>query len=134
MLNPFPELLTYSLLAPLILRVVAGFIFINLGYLKLNSEKSRWVLSFEGLRLKPALFFVKAFAFIEISGGALLILGLYTQIAALALAFFTFGQLYVEYKEETLLKRNLAFYLLLFAITFSLLLSGAGRPAFDLPL
>jgi len=67
-------------------------------------------------------------------GGALLILGLYTQIAALALAFITFGQLYVEYKEETLLKRNLAFYLLLFAITFSLLLSGAGRPAFDLPL
>jgi uncharacterized membrane protein YphA (DoxX/SURF4 family) len=134
MLNPFPELLAYSLFAPFILRLAAGFIFINLGHLKLASERSRWVLSFEGLRLKPALFFVKTVALLEFGGGILLVLGFYTQIAALILAIITFGELYIEYKEETLLKRNLAFYLLLFVISFSLLLSGAGKPAIDLPL
>ena len=134
MLNPFPELLTWSLLAPFILRIALGFLFINLGYLKLTSEKNRWVLSFETLKLKPPSSFVKLLASLEIGGGALLIFGLYTQIAALVLAAITFGELYIEYKEESLLKRNLAFYLLLFAISLSLLFSGAGFFAFDLPL
>lgn len=134
MLNPFPELLTYSLLAPFILRLVLGYLFINLGHLKLTSEKNRWTLSLETLKLKPAAFFVKLLALIEIVGGGMLILGLYTQIAALVLALITFGELYIEYKEESLLKRNLAFYLLIFAISISLLFSGAGFLAFDLPL
>lgn len=134
MLNPFPELLTYGLMAPFILRLVVGYLFMNLGYLKLTSEKGRWLSSVSSLRLKPAEFFVKIFALMEIIGGAMLFIGLYTQVAALALAFLTFSELYVEYKEESLLKRNLVFYLLLFAICLSLLFSGAGFLAFDLPL
>jgi uncharacterized membrane protein YphA (DoxX/SURF4 family) len=134
MLNPFPELLTYGLLAPFILRLVLGYLFINLGYLKLTSEKNRWLISLETLRLKPAILFVKIFALIEIAGGVMLVLGAYTQIAALVLALLTFAELYVEYKEESLLKRNLVFYLLIFAISISLLFSGAGFFAFDLPI
>lgn len=134
MLNPFPELLAYGLFAPFILRVILGYIFINLGYLKLTSEKNRWRLSFEALKIKPTGFFVKTLAIIEIVGGGMFILGLYTQIAALVLAFLSFTELYIEYKEESLLKRNLVFYLLIFAICLSLLFSGAGFLAFDLPL
>lgn len=134
MLNPFPELLAFSLLAPVILRLVLGYLFINLGYLKLNSEKSRWMLFFETTKLKPPTFFVQFFAYIEIITGAMLIVGFYTQIAALVLAVLTFGELYMEYKEESLLKRNLVFYLLVFAISLSLLFSGAGLFAIDLPL
>jgi len=134
MLNPFPELLVYSLLAPVILRLVLGYLFINLGYLKLNTEKSRWTLFFETIKLQPASFFVKLFAYIEIFTGAMLIVGFYTQIAALILAVLTFGELYTEYKEESLLKRNLVFYLLVFAISLSFLFSGAGLYAIDLPL
>ncbi len=134
MLNPFPELLAYGLLAPFILRLAIGFLFINLGYLKLTTEKDRWISSFNALRLKPAAFFVKALALVEIIGGIMLVAGYRTQIAALVLALLVFSELYVEYKEESVLKRNLVFYLLVFAICLSLLFSGAGFFAFDLPL
>lgn len=134
MLNTFPELLSYSLLAPFILRVVLGYLFVNLGYLKLKSEKSRWLLFFEAAKVKPAGIFLKIFAFIEMIGGAMLIFGFLTQIAAVVLAILTFGELYVEYKEESLLKRNLIFYILIFAISLSLVFSGAGAFALDLPL
>ena len=134
MLNPFPELLTYNLLAPFILRVVLGYLFINLGYLKITSEKKRWQVFFEGIKLKPTLFFVKFFAVVEIVAGVMLIFGTLTQIAALVLVILTFGELYIEFKEESLLKRNLIFYLLVFTISLSLLFSGAGFFAFDLSL
>ena len=54
MLNPFPDLLTYSVLGPFILRLVVGFIFLDLGMLKLREEKGRWLASFEALGLRSA--------------------------------------------------------------------------------
>jgi len=134
MLNHFPEFLSYGLIAPFILRIVLGYLFINLGYLKLTSEKKRWQIFFEGIKLRPVLFFLKFFACVEIIAGVMLILGLFTQIAALILAILTFGELYIEFKEESLLKRSFVFYLLVFTISLSLLFSGAGFFAFDLSL
>ena len=134
MLNTFPNLLTFSLLAPVILRVVLGLIFINLGYVELTSEKKRWVAFFETVHLKPATIFVILMGLIEIIGGFFLIAGFLTQITALIFSIITFGEFYAEYREETLLKRDLIFYLLIFAISLSLLFSGAGLFAIDLPL
>ncbi len=134
MLAVFPELLNYQLLAPLILRLVLGFILINLGYAKFKLERERWEIAFEALRLKPKEVFVSAFALVEILGGIALIVGFYTQVAALIFALLTFIELYMEQKEEVLLKRDAVFYLLLFAIALSLLFTGAGFFAFDLPL
>lgn len=134
MLNTFPGLLTFSLLAPLILRVVLGLVFINLGYIELTSEKKRWVAFFETVRLKPAKMFVIIMGLVEIIGGISLIAGFSTQIAALTFSIVTFGEFYVEYREETLLKRDIIFYLLIFTISLSLLFSGAGIFAVDLPL
>ncbi|MEK7552470.1 MAG: DoxX family protein [Patescibacteria group bacterium] len=132
MLNPFPELLSFGLIAPFILRIILGYLFINVGYLKITSEKKRWQSFFEGIKLKPASFFVKFFGFVEIIAGVMLVIGLFTQITALILAILTFGELYIEFKEESLLKRNLVFYLLIFTISLSLIFSGAGFFAFDL--
>ncbi len=134
MLNTFPSLLTFSLLAPLILRVVLGLIFVNLGYLELTSEKKRWAAFFETVHFKPATFFVILVGLVEIIGGVFLIAGFLTQISALVFSIITFGEFYAEYREETLLKRDIIFYLLIFAISLSLLLSGAGIFALDLPL
>src|SRR3989344_279576 len=105
MLNPFPELLMYSLLGPFILRVVVGLIFIDLGFLKFRSEKERWLASFETLRLRPADLLLPIYALLQIVGGALLVIGLWTQVAAL-----------------------------IFIISLSLLLTGAGTYAIDIPL
>jgi uncharacterized membrane protein YphA (DoxX/SURF4 family) len=134
MLNPFPELLTFSLLGPFILRVTIGFILFNLGYLKLTREKTRWHTTFETLGLKPESGWTKSFGVLEILGGLALIAGFYTQIAALIFVIITFIELYIEQKESSILARNAAFYLLLFVIALSLLFTGAGFFAFDLPL
>lgn len=133
-LSAFPELLTYNMFAPFVLRVILGFIAITLGYLKLKKEKSRWNLLFESLRLKPASLWTTAFGYVEIIGGIALIVGFSTQIAALVFAVISFCELYIENKESALLKRDLAFYLLLCAISVSLIFSGPGFFAFDLPL
>jgi putative oxidoreductase len=134
MLNPFPELLAYGLFAPLILRAVLGFIFINLGYLKFGKERRSWINFFSITLLKPANFWVSFLGLIQIVGGLMLIAGFYTQIAALIFSVTTLIELYVEVREPILLSRNFLFYLLLFAISLSLLLSGAGFLAIDLPL
>lgn len=133
MLSLFPSLLDYSLLAPFIIRLVAGLIFLDLGYLKLRRERTRWTdlfntfLGFGGI-------FVAIIAAIETVGGLLLIIGLFTQAAALVLAILTFLNLYLEWRDPAFVRRSFVFYLMLFAMTLSLLFSGAGFLAFDLPL
>lgn len=119
MLNPFPELLTYSTLAPFILRVVLGLIFLDLGALKFKNRKMGWMSVLGAL---------------EIIGAVMLFLGFYTQIAALGFAILTGIELYIEWKDSQMLKGDLVFYLLLFAISLSLLLTGAGAYARDIPL
>lgn len=117
MLNPFPELLIYSTLAPFLLRVVLGFIYLDLGIL--NFRKSGYT---------------KLLGIVEIVGAIMLFIGLYTQIAALLFVIVGGISFYIEYKDESLLKRDIVFYLLVLAISISLLLSGAGAYAKDLPL
>ena len=134
MLNPFPDLLAYSILAPLFLRLVLGLIFIDLGFLKFRSEKQRWITSFEALYLRPADLFVAVYGIIQIAGGLLLLIGLWTQMAALAFAILTGIELGIELSMREVLKRDITFYLLLFVISISLLLTGAGAYAFDIPL
>lgn len=134
MLNPFPELFTYSLFAPFLLRLIAGFIFLDLGALAFKGERKRWLASLSALRVPKPELAVKIIGILEIVGGIMLIAGFYTQAAALILALLVFAETYVEYKEPEVLKRNLAFYIMLLGITLSLLLTGAGKFAIDLPL
>ncbi|CAN5156735.1 hypothetical protein BH11PAT3_BH11PAT3_3510 [soil metagenome] len=134
MLTTFPMLLNYSLLAPFLLRVVLGLIILDLGILKFKGEKARFIASFEALHLKPAKELVKLAGILDIVGGIMLIIGLYTQIAALVFAVLLGIELYIEYKDSRILKRNLVFYILVLTIAVSLLFSGAGAFAFDLPL
>ena len=77
MLNLFPGLLI-PMLGPVILRLVIGLIFIDLGVLKFRAEKSRWLASFEALSIRPADLFVPVYALLQIIGGILLILGLWS--------------------------------------------------------
>lgn len=134
MLNPFPDLLTYSLLAPFLLRLTAGLIFINLGTLVFKGEKNRWLVSLIALKVPKPELVLKIIGCLEIVGGIMLILGFYTQLAALILSIFTLTEIFIEYRDPTILKRNYVFYLMLFAISLSLLFSGAGAYAIDLPL
>jgi putative oxidoreductase len=99
-----------------------------------KTERSRWILSLRTIRIPKPEIAVKVLGIIEIVGGVMLLVGFYTQVAALVLAVLTLCEAYIEYKDPAILKRNLVFYVMLFAITLSLLFSGAGAYAFDLPL
>jgi putative oxidoreductase len=124
----------YSLWAPFLLRIVLGLIFIDLGRLALGKEKFRWIASLEALHIPSPRNVATLLGLIEIVGGLMLVVGIYTQIAALAFVVLTAMELYAEWENSDLLKRNLTFYLLLFVIALSLLITGAGMFAFDIPL
>ena len=133
-LNPFPDLLVLEHLAPLILRVVLGIIILNVGYLKFKSELPRWKIFIEAFGLTHRSEWVKVLGAVEIVSGVMLIIGFYTQVAALILALLAFIELFAEQKESALVKRELVFYILIFAIALSLLFTGAGSFSLDLPL
>lgn len=133
-LNVFPDLLTLEPLAPFILRIVVGAIIMNIGYLKWKGEHSMWKISFEALGLRHNASFVKAFGILEFLIGASLFVGIYTQLSALILAIISGLELFAEHKESALVKRDVIFYILIFAIALSLLFTGAGAFSFDLPL
>ncbi|MBU6370649.1 MAG: DoxX family protein [Patescibacteria group bacterium] len=131
LLNVFPGLLTYGIIAPLILRIVLGLIAIDLGFLKLGKERREWRELFDTIHFRPSHVFVKLLALIEIVGGIMLILGAYTQIVAIVFAIAFFSESVVEYREESLEKRNFPFYMLLLAISLALVFLGAGAFALD---
>ena len=117
MLNPFPDLLIYSTFAPFILRLVLGFVYLDLGILNFKKSGNQ-----------------KLLGLVEIVGAMMLFLGFYTQIAALLFIIIAGVSFYIEYKDASVLKRDIVFYLLILAIAVSLLLTGAGAYAKDLPL
>lgn len=134
MLNPFPDLLTYAIIAPFLIRVVAGVVFIDLGGLLFRGEKGQFANTFKILKIPDPQKAVKILGTLEIVGGISLVIGIYTQISALILSLITLTEIYIEYKNPTILKRSLVFYILLFVMTLSLLFTGAGAFAVDIPL
>lgn len=133
MLSVFPALLTFELLAPF-LRVAAGLIFLEFGYSKLRKERAEKTAFFENLGLRPGKYFVIAFGLIEVVGGAFILIGFLTQLAAAVLAIISIAALFIKMRKPDSLKTDTRAYLLLVAVLISLLFTGAGFFAFDLPL
>ncbi len=132
MLNIFP----LQFLAPIayaVLRICLGLIFIYLAHSHIkgrNELKNIFTLPI----LPFGLFFTWYICIAEIIIGTLLILGLFTQIAALVAMSYTF-KLFVlrKFFVHPLIPRG-PFLLLLFVSAFSLFITGAGILAFDLPI
>ena len=132
MLNIFPSLLVYGFFAPTILRVAAACVFFYLAWFhwRKHGELSRIKFIVVGrgawIPILAALF--------ELVIGAGLLAGYYAQIAALL-------GLLLGLKHAVWSARYPLFFplpqianILLVIICFSLLLSGAGALAFDVPL
>lgn len=110
MLSIFPNLLTYGLVAPTLLRLVASVMLAQHGYhsTRMSEVKRRWA---GGGELIAAL---------------LIFIGLWTQPAALIMAILILVR---PDKQVPTAQR-----LLMVAILLSLLFTGPGFWAFDLPL
>lgn len=129
----FPDLFTYSFFVPLLLRLALGFVFINLGYLKLVKEKNGWLMLMRFLKIPQAKFWLMLFGALEIIGGLMMVIGLYVQGIALFFIIIGLISFAVESKEESLLRRDLVFYFLMLIISICVLILGAGTMAFDAP-
>ncbi|HEY1037624.1 MAG TPA: DoxX family protein [Candidatus Paceibacterota bacterium] len=134
MLNTFPELLFLKSMAPTLIRLGAGAYFIMLGYSKFTLNRHALITYFDSIKIKPADKFVKALGFTEFIIGACMIIGLLTQIASIIGAIIAFVSLVVVVRDPQLKMRSWMEYMLLFLISLSLVFSGAGLWALDLPL
>lgn len=134
MLNPFPDLLAFGLAAPLILRLTLGAIFVDFGWKKLFQDRTAKGAFFELLRLSPGTLYAIAMGILELVAGLLLIAGLFTQIAALLTLLISSAACYLKGRYPDQLTNSKNFFFILSIISLSLLFSGAGFFAFDLPL
>lgn len=133
MLNVFPQLLTFHLVAPLILRVILGIVFIIHGYPKLFKQFGGTVQFFDSIGIRPARFWVLAVGIVEFFGGIALVAGIFTQVAAGLIAINMLVAI-LKVKRTQGFAGGYEFDLVLMAVAVSLLFLGPGILAFDLPL
>lgn len=134
MLSVFPFLLSYKLIAPLILRLTLGVIFVDYGWSKLHRQKKEKLEMFEKIGLKPGLTYVWIIAIIEIVVGLFLIFGFLTQVATLLASIIIAVAIFIKIKQPLSLESSLCLLIVCLVIALSLLLTGPGFFAFDLPL
>lgn len=132
MLNFFPQFLTYSFFAPTILRVAAAIVFAYVAYRHFKNKDAIAHVRFPVVGSGAWIPWVAVI--VEGAMALALFFGYYTQIAAIAgavlgLKYFVWRGKYPEY---FVLSRSTC--TLLIAICLSLLTTGAGALAFDLPL
>ena len=121
-------------LAPVILRLVLGVIFIGHGWGKLFGEGNPagfagWLGS---MGLEPSYLLAIAAGLAETLGGALLILGLFTRVAASSLVIVMLVAIgFVHLDAGMFGKGGYEFQLLLLAGVVTLLIQGAGKLSVD---
>lgn len=120
MLNTFPNLLTYGLFAPLLLRLALGIFLVFTSYKSLRGQISN---------------VSRGSNIVLIVAGIFIVLGLFTQVMALiALLINTATFVYKWKVVKSLSEKDIMLYVFVIVISFSLMLSGAGFYAIDLPL
>jgi len=121
-------------IAPLILRLILGVIFIGHGWGKLFGEGNPagfagWLGS---MGLEPSYLLAVAAGLAETLGGALLIAGLFTRAAASSLVVVMLVAIgFVHLDAGMFGKGGYEFQLLLLAGVISLLIQGAGKYSAD---
>jgi len=133
MLSVFPDLFTYGLVAPFILRISIGAFFVLLGIRRLKNDAPAWDILWTDIKI-GSLPLGPIFAKVQILIGIFLFIGLYTQVVALLAIVFIWGEAFRKNKRVHLSFQELWMTLLLSAICVSFLFLGAGFLAFDLPL
>lgn len=119
MLSLFPSLLNYEYVAPLLLRLTLGAIFLFWSY-----RTYKDTTAVRG----------KTLGALEFAVGFFLVIGLYAQLAALVASIILILQLIKKHRTKSLFTDGVNYYFILFIISLSLLLIGPGVLSVDLPL
>lgn len=133
MLSTFPELFTYGLIAPFILRIAVGAFFVLMGLRRRKQNAAEWDTLWGGKKV-GSLLLSPILAKIQIVIGIFIFVGLYTQISAILSIIFLAVEWYKRRKAGHLYFSEMWNYVFMMVIAVSLLFLGAGLLAFDLPL
>ena len=123
-----------SLFAHALLRLCLGGAFLYLGSRHLRKKRETLTAGFREHWPRLAHICSWHLGIVEIITGSMLLLGAYTQIAALVAALLSLKMLVLR---RTLPRPAIAeprFYVLALGASLSLFITGAGAFAFDLPL
>ncbi len=134
MLNPFPALLTFSFFAPFLMRVAMAVLFFDFGKHTLTKGKVSHGELFEALGLKNGTRYASTLGYLQIIVALMFLVGFYTQIAALISLFLSLVAYYLKGKHGSFIEHRRHVFFLTTVISLSLLLSGGGAFAVDLPL
>lgn len=132
MLSIFPDLLTYNLLGITIVRLVLGFLGVYLGFVIL-SKKNKLTEFVTSLKFPMAEVIPWILSIVFIISGGMLIIGLYTQVVCVVLAYLLLKLMITDLWSRGIFGNSIMFYLGFILISLSLLFLGPGAFAFDLP-
>lgn len=130
----FPSLFDYQFIAIGVLRIALGFLFIRFGYLKLFKEKDRYLAFFHAVVPSTSQRIFSFISVLELLLGILLVVGLYTQGAAIGVTIIMLGAVIIKLRKPSLLRNDIEFYALIGIVALALLFLGPGAFAIDLPL
>lgn len=129
MLNIFPELL-YPFFAPALLRAAMAIVFFYVAY---QQYQQRQNISALQLPIVGRNFVWLAIIFHAVVG-AMFLLGYYTQAAAIVAILGLLAGWWLNRRHPSMIILPNSTVLLLIVVSVSLLISGAGAMAQDLPL
>jgi putative oxidoreductase len=125
-----------SLWSPLILRIVVGLVMAGHGSQKLfgwfgGGGFEATVNAFDGMGLKPAVVMAAVAAGGEFIGGILLILGLFTRLAALSVVAIMAVAIFTVHAKAFFLPAGMEYALTLLAAALVLVETGGGALSAD---
>jgi len=121
-LSLFPYLLSYQQVGPFLIRIVLGVTLAYFGYHKiLGTGQSSGSNS-------------KTYGVVEMLVAIFLIIGFWTQLAALLNAIILIIKLGFKIRQGKFLSDGVNYYILLLIMAISLIFTGAGFLAIDYPL
>ncbi len=133
MLSLFPNLFTYSLVAPFIIRIVLGAFFLYYGIRHHKEEAAAWNSVWNDKKI-GSWTVGSILAKVEIVIGVLLVLGLWTQAAAILVIVFNKVEWYKKHGMGWSPVPEVWTKIFISAMGLALLFLGAGFLATDLPL
>lgn len=132
MLSIFPDLLIYNLLGITIIRIVIGFIGVYIGF-RILSKRNELVQFVTTLGIPFAIITPWILFIVLIISGTLMVIGLYTQIACIVLAYLFLKVMIIDFWSQSIEHHPATIYLGLILISLAFLFLGPGAFAFDLP-
>ncbi len=124
--TPFPFLLDFSFFAPLLLRLTLGIYVLAIGFSAKHKADVEIPVELSPLHVAYRALFIAA--------GISLIIGIYTQIGAIVVVVLLMIAGISDKRARITTELNRAELSLLLVIALSLMITGAGAFALDLPL